>query len=109
MSVWRRSKLTTKRRELWALRLGFIWTAKAFVASRNSTTVSRRPTAAVFSEMDDQVFIINFGLARQRQEKSRPTGACPILGTDAYRPISNCSRVEYQPKDDIESWFYMCH
>jgi len=61
------------------------------------------------SEMDDQVFIIDFGLARQRQEKSRPTGACPILGTDAYRPISNYSRVEYQPKDDIESWFYMCH
>uniref|UniRef100_A0A915N6H9 Protein kinase domain-containing protein n=2 Tax=Meloidogyne TaxID=189290 RepID=A0A915N6H9_MELJA len=61
------------------------------------------------SKMDDQVFIIDFGLARQRQEKSRPTGACPILGTDAYRPISNYSRVEYQPKDDIESWFYMCH
>nr|CAD2176574.1 unnamed protein product [Meloidogyne enterolobii] len=61
------------------------------------------------SEMDDQVFIIDFGLARQRREKSRPTGACPILGTDAYRPISNYSRVEYQPKDDIESWFYMCH
>uniref|UniRef100_A0A915LVE7 Uncharacterized protein n=1 Tax=Meloidogyne javanica TaxID=6303 RepID=A0A915LVE7_MELJA len=38
-----------------------------------------------------------------------PTGACPILGTDAYRPISNYGRVEYQPKDDIESWFYMCH
>ncbi|KAL7077895.1 hypothetical protein ACQ4LE_003418 [Meloidogyne hapla] len=61
------------------------------------------------SKMDDQIFIIDFGLARQRREKARPTGACPMLGTDAYRPISNYSRVEYQPKDDIESWFYMCH
>lgn len=61
------------------------------------------------SNLDEQIFIIDFGLSRLRREKARPTGDCPILGTDAYRPISNYSRVEYQPKDDIESWFYMCH
>uniref|UniRef100_A0A914L728 Protein kinase domain-containing protein n=2 Tax=Meloidogyne TaxID=189290 RepID=A0A914L728_MELIC len=61
------------------------------------------------SDFDDQIFIMDFGLARRCRGKSRPFGACPIVGADAYRPISNYSRVEYQPKDDIESWFYMCH